>query len=229
MPENPASKLFHDRDAIATALVAAALEPLGRDFLFGNKEKKIDPAGAEAIMRELADAFGTDVPQANLNKFMAALTILRTDHFYKSLPDFVELCNALFDGSFDPDTWDPADALEISWGITEAMLLWPPDPEDQTPFDEQIVGYVAKVVAAEGILRPRDVLRLGFVDRGDWQRVQAEYADAPETLAQIQQIEREKSDEIEQFVRTRFRLLVRQLQEIGKSDVLDGLRGRRAS
>ena len=150
----------------------------------------------ETIRMELEQDFQLQLPKATIDKIMAAITIVTTNYFYKDVTRFIELCNILAGDDFQPDEFEPADADEMLIGITEALLLWPPDddPED-TEFAPEIREYISQVLGEQGILKPFDVLRLAF--SGDQaSAVDAEYADDPEMYSAIYGAQQSKTDEL---------------------------------
>lgn len=193
-------------ETFATVLLTICGEHFGGEFL------DWDP---EVIQMEVNAEFQTEISQANYNKLMVAIRMVNTDVFYKSLPDFIDICNTLFNGTFNPGQFDPADAAEVAWGVTEALLIWPPESRDEEPFDAKIVGYIGHVVRAEGIMVPPDVLRLGQIGGEDlWARVQSSYMDDPTMFAAIYDVEKEKTDEINTLVKDRLRALLSQLSSL---------------
>jgi hypothetical protein len=150
----------------------------------------------ETIKLELENDFRIQLPKISLDKIMAAITIVTTNYFYKDVTRFIELCNILAGDDFQPDEFEPADAGELLVGITEAILLWPPDgdPED-TEFNPEIREYISQVLGQEGILKPFDVLRLAF-NKDEASKVDAEYADDPEMYSAIYKNQQEKTDEL---------------------------------
>ena len=148
----------------ATVLLVLAVDLLGPDVL------QWDPTTVRMELEELA---GVKVSAASLNKLMAAVELVGTDGFYRDLPAYIRLCNVLYNGTLDLETFDPADAGEIAWGITEALLIWPPDPQDDEPFDHKIVEYIGHALRDEGIMQPHDVLQLGILPEDVWNKVQS--------------------------------------------------------
>lgn len=145
---------------------------------------------------------------------MAAVEIVTTDSFYKDLPSFIRLCNILYNGLFDPEVFDPADAMEIAWGITETLIIWPPGRNEEKPFADQIVQYIGMALKEEGILVPPDVLRLGVADNSEWEKVQMQYSDDPQMFASIYAIEKDKTNEINAEVKTRLSMLITELEKL---------------
>lgn len=198
-------------DTFATVLITICGDRFGLQDDEGTSFLEWDP---ETLRMEIDEEFSTKITDANFNKLMAAIRLITEDVFYQSLPDFIMLCNALFNGTVTPGIWDPADTVEVAWGITEAMLLWPPDARDEEPFAEEIVAYIAEVVRAEGIMDPPDVLRLGGIDDDLRLQVQGAFTDDPKMFQMIYEVEQGKTDEINALVKGRLHLMLEQLDSL---------------
>lgn len=203
MPINKRTALLlSDPEAFATTLLVIAAAQFDEEFLYW------DP---ETVRMEMNQELNATISDANFNKLIAAIRLVTEDSFYNDLPTFIQICNALYNGTFTPTRFDPADAGEISWGITEAMLIWPPDDNAQEPFAPAVVQYIGHAVREEGIMQPPDVLRLGVGGEGVWAEVQHAFADDPEMFAAIHQVEQDKTEEINAMVKSRLLLLLQQL------------------
>ncbi len=114
----------------------------------------------DTLRLEVRDTFQTRLSNDNLDKYYAAVTIISTNRFYRFVPDFVYLCNVLSEGSSDARIWDIADPEEILWGVTEAMLLDPPesDVSIEELFHPEIRAYVGEILKQYGILAPPRLL-----------------------------------------------------------------------
>jgi hypothetical protein len=127
---------------------------------------------------------------------------------------FIELCNVLDGGGLSLLSWDPADARECAWGITEALLIesmvYGP-PENEQPFADNIVGYVQGVVRSEGLTRPPDVLRLGGPAVPE---TLPAYRDDPAMYQAYLQSQQAESDDIRNYLLTRLRLLFEQSAQL---------------
>lgn len=166
----------------------------------------------ETIYNELADDLQVKLPQANFDRLMIGINLVLTDRFYKSLPDFVSYCNVLSGDRYDPKLWDPADAAEIAWGVTEAMLISPPDEEN--PFTPEIVSYIGSVLDSEGIINPPDVLKIAVRGRpADYDPV-ADYVDDPVMFTAIHEFEAGKTDSINDRVHAAIKRLAEQLDAL---------------
>ena len=181
MPEHKHNDMLKDTHTFAAVLLGLAVKLCGIELLTW------DP---ESIILEVQDSIGHELPEQNINKLLAAVTLVTTDNFYCNLAEFIRICNILTVGVFDPNVFDPADAEEIAWGITEALLIWPPSADNEAPFSDEIIKYIGQAVSAEGILKPPDVLELGIPGMvTTWNQVQGEFADDPAMFGAIQQIE----------------------------------------
>jgi hypothetical protein len=160
---------------------------------------------------ELRDDFQANVPKNNIDKIMAAVSILTTDVFYKNASKFVQLCNILADEEFNPLVFDPADSFEIAWGITEAMLLYPPDENE--PFTREICAYIGSVVDDEGLVNPPDVLGIALRNAPQSDPL-ANLSDDPTMYSAFYDNQEAKSQEIKQMLAEHLNQLFEQLASL---------------
>lgn len=192
---------FIDNESYTATLIVALVETYGTEFF---------QWAPETIMMAIERDFNLELPRAVGDRIMAGVVLITTDKFYKSLPDFVALCNVLSGDLYDPRTFDPADAEEIAWGITEAILLSPPEDDDENPFTEEIVGYIGAVLDQEGIIHPPDVLKIAVRDV-DPTAAANSYSDDPIMFAAIYDAEESKTSAINSIIRENLRALAGQL------------------
>lgn len=197
--------LADDPHAFATSLVCCLVDAYGTEALSW---------APETIRTETSEDWRTSWPGSNFDRLMAGISLLVSNSFYKSLPDFNELCLVLSGAPFTPSQWSPADADDCAWGITEALLLAPPDENDPEPFVAEIRYFIGEVTRDEGIINPPDILRIALSDDDAIGRVQADFSDDPEMSTSIWQFEASKTDEINQLVQERLYLLVQQLASL---------------
>lgn len=198
-------QVLESSDSYATTLLITVMDVYGTEMLTWSPE---------TLRLEIADDFHANPPQNVFDRLLTATSLLTTDDFYKSLPDFINFCNILSGDSYDPETWDPADATEIAWGITEGLLICPPDDDDPDPFSEEIVSYIGQVLDAEGILNPPDVLRIAIRSRDHIGAVTADYQDDPVMFNAIFDTETSKTTEINNAVIRGLQQLSRQLEAL---------------
>lgn len=191
-----------DKRSYATTLLTLFIDTYGSEALTWD---------SRTIQMEIEDDFNVQLPRPALDRLMAGIALLTTDDFFKSLPDFINLCNILSGDVYDPANWNPADAGEIAWGVTEALLIYPPDEDE--PFTDEIRAYIGVMLDAEGIITPPDILRLAL--RGDIAaQVNADFSDDPEMFAAIYEVEAEKTSAINALVRDSLADLAGQLEAL---------------
>jgi hypothetical protein len=177
---------------------------------FGSEGLTWDPT---TISLEIEEDFDVDLPQLALDKLMVAIQILTTDRFYKSLPDFISFCNVLSGDPYRPDMWDPADSEEVAWGVTEALLIYPPEDDDPEPFTDEIRAYIGAVLDSEGLVNPPDILRIALRQARVSPNI-GDFSDDPMMFNAVYDLEEGKRQDIEQTVRLRTKLLVAQLRAL---------------
>jgi hypothetical protein len=185
---------------------------------FGVEGLDWDPA---TIVLEVEDEFNVDLPQCAIDKLMTAINILTTDSFYNNLPDFITFCNILSGDTYRPDMFDPADSAEIAWGITEGLLIAPPEEDADGPFSDEIRGYIGAVLDSEGIINAPDVLQIAL-RRANVSDAANQFSDDPDMFNAIYDTEAGKSSEINGILQQKAIMLVEQLQALelvnGKTD-----------
>ena len=147
------ASLLTDDDSYGTTLLAIVMDHYGTEAL---------QWAPETLKMQLEEDFAIEVPESNFNRLMAAISVVTSDDFYRRLPRFIQICNALADANVSPDVFDPADSKECAWGLTEALMLSPPDPRVDDPFTEEIRYYIGAILDNEGIRNPPDLLKLGI-------------------------------------------------------------------
>jgi hypothetical protein len=145
-----------------------------------------------------------------MHKLMAAITILTTDRFERSLPSFIQLCNVLADDTFDPSVFDIADVSEMAWSITEALLINPPEAEEH--FCDEIRWYIGSMLDEEGVVDAPDVLRLAI--RKQAADPLADFSGDPVMYSALYQSQQAKSSEIKELIRSNLTELIKQIESL---------------
>lgn len=204
--------VWKNEASYATTLLLCYIDAYGTEGL------EWDPM---TVRQEIEEDYNIKLSNKNFNKLMAAINIATTDQFYNSLPEFIDLCNILSGDVLDPRWFDPADPGECAWGMTEAMFISPPDKDDENPFAQDIVGYIAEIIKAHGIQNPPDVLKVGLRDDAKQiaENVAQTFSDDPEMYSAIWKVQQEKSEEIREYVKSNLRSLV---DQIGKLPLTNG-------
>lgn len=177
---------------------------------FGTEGLTWDPT---TITLEVEDEFNVDLPQLSLDKLIVGLQILTTDRFYKSLPDFISFCNVLSGDTYRPDMWDPADAEEVAWGVTEALLIYPPEDDDEEPFTNEIRAYIGATLDREGLINPPDILRIALRQARVSPSID-DFSDDPTMFNAVYDLEEGKRADIENTIRMRTKMLAAQFRAL---------------
>lgn len=170
----------------------------------------------ETIALEIEDDHNIALPKLVHDRLMTAINLVTTDSFFKSCPDFIAYCNVLSGTPYGPE-WDPADAIEVAWGITEGMLIRPPDDDDEEPFTEEIRAYIGKVLDDEGIMNAPDILQIALRD-AKLTDVQGEFSDDPTMFNALYDAEASKTQDINRAIRENLRHLLAQLRSLPLED-----------
>lgn len=197
-------RLLESPDTYATTLLVWAIDTYGMECLGWHPT---------TLKMEIEGDYGVRLPKGNLDKLLAAVTVLTTDLFFKDAARFVQLANVLAGDDFQPDEFEPADAVECAWAVTEALLLVPPDEDDPEPFSEEVRRYIGHALKEEGFVRPPDVLRVAL--GGDASaRVAADWGHDRELSAAIAAEDARRGAEVERVVRDGLGELVAQLESL---------------
>ena len=201
---NATQEAWKSRDTFASVLLTLFLDK------FGTEGMTWDPG---TIALEVEDEFDVELPQLSLDKLVVGIQILTTDRFYKSLPDFISFCNVLSGDTYRPDMWDPADAEEVAWGVTEALLIYPPEDDDDEPFTDEIRAYIGSVLDQEGLINPPDILRIALRQARVSPSID-DFSDDPTMFNAVYDLEEGKRQDIEHTIRMRTRLLAAQFRAL---------------
>ena len=216
------AQLLADPDTFTTTLIAITVNEYGTDSL------QWSPA---TLQLELSEDFGVSVPRENVDKLTVGINLLLSDDFYKRLPFFIQACNVLSGSALTPD-FDKADAAECAWGMTEAMLLGPPDAADESPFTDEIRYYLGGVLDEEGITNPPDLLQLALRNEAmiGSAAVEGLATEDPDMFAAAYGARADRSAEIAEMLQENINELLEQLQALpgseGKEALLNKLRSK---
>lgn len=204
MSKSILQEAWTSRETFASVLLTMFLDRFGTEALTW------DPT---TITLEIEEEFDVELPQLAFDKLMVGIQILTTDKFYRSLPDFVTFCNVLGGDTYRPDMWDPADAEEVAWGITEALLIYPPEDDQPEPFTEEIRAYIGAVLDSEGLINPPDILRIALRQARVSPSI-ADFSDDPMMFNAVYDLEEGKRNDIEQSIKFKTKLLAAQFKAL---------------
>ena len=166
------------------------------------------------ILLEIRTDFGIELPRGNFDRLMAGIHIITADAFYKSRTDLRGAVQRALGRALRSGHLGPGRRARMRWGITEAMILSPPDADDEEPFSHEIRAYIGKALDEEGILDPPDVLRIAIRDGGSSQANRISQFDDPEIHAAITRTEAAKVGEISDRIKSNLRMLIGQLEAL---------------
>jgi len=201
MAKNILQEAWTSRETFASVLLTLFLDRFGMEAL------DWDPA---TITLEIEEEFAVELSQLALDKLIVAIHLLTTDRFFKSLPDFIAFCGVLNGDFYQPTTFDPADAEDVAWGITESMLISPPDESDPEPFTNEIRAYIGSVLDDEGIINAPDILRLALRKARISPSIE-DFSDDPEMFSAVYDVEAGKTAEINKTIKMKTQILSAQL------------------
>ena len=194
-------QLLESDDAFATTLLIASLDEFGTECLGWLPQ---------ALRLELSETFNANPSIMAMDRLMAGIAILTTNAFQISLPTFNEFCGILSGEPHNPEFFVPIDAASAAWGITESLLIHPPEGDDH--FSEDITAYIAALLKQEGIITPPDVLRIAHLHMPKVESL--DFSDDPEMFEAVFSVEKGKTDEINRFVKSMLSELVKQLASL---------------
>lgn len=201
---NVTQEAWKSRDTFASVLLTLYMDKFGTEALTWEPN---------TILLEIEEEFNVDLPQLALDKLLVGIQILTTDRFYKSLPDFISFCNVLSGDTYRPDMWDPADAEEVAWGVTEALLIYPPEDNDEEPFTDEIRAYIGAVLDREGLINPPDILRIALRQARVSPSID-DFSDDPTMFNAVYDLEEGKRADIENTIRMRTKMLAGQFKAL---------------
>lgn len=193
-------ELLKSGEIYATVMLAVVTDRLGSACLSW---------APKTLFLEIKDEFGFEPAPIALDKLMAAVAIVTTDRFFKDVTAFIQICNVLCDTPFNPEVFDPADALECAWGITEGLILAPPEHDDV--FSAEIRAYIGEVLKEEGFLKAPDVLA---VATGLEHNKEYAFLEDDELRESVKKEQIRKIDEITDSVKENLLELIGQLQAV---------------
>jgi hypothetical protein len=142
---NAFKSAFESEDTFAVTLVALMTDRFGTEWFDWRPE---------TVRLNLEDV-GVSPHALAFNRLMAGATIVKTDAFAASVPTFIGVCNTLAGSVPIPELFDPADATECAWGLTEASLLLP----ELDGLSDDVRVFVTLACEQEGLVHTPKALK----------------------------------------------------------------------
>lgn len=206
-------RIWSDPESLGSTLLVWFVDEYGDQGQEDNEPLPCLQWEPETIWMELTEDVGIIPPKGNFDRLMAAILVQTSDRFWHELDAFIRVCNMFSGSTLDLQTFDPADAHEISWGITEAVLLDPPS-DVMNLFSADIRAYIQATCSYEGILNPPGVLRLGGYTPEKAATTLYQFSDDPDLYSTVYSTGIDKSNDIVRYVNGRASQLIEQLQTL---------------
>ncbi len=193
--------LIQSDEVFASTLLLLAADMFGTDMVREDGTSWTP----QTFRTEFTVRLGGDLPDDNLGKLMAAMSVLTSDALYRSLSSFLFTVHGLLGDGTDWSYAEPIDAEDLAWAVMEALLISP--PVDGELFDPQIVAYCRTILKAEGLLSPSAVLAFA--------REEAIYGDIGQFGDDILREQASRTGEVNEYIDERQLALYEQLASIG--------------
>lgn len=208
-------KVWLDREMFSLPLLTMFLDMYGVEGLSWTPE---------TIQMEIEQDIGSELPDEVYDRLMTGINILTDNSFFNSVYDFARMCVILSGHHIPANMMILPDSDDCAWGITEAILISPPEDDNQEPFSKEIIAFLGYVLDREGIITPPDVLRIAVRDSDLSEHVNYNYSDDPELFSGIQKFELDKTNSINKMIKSNMRKLLTQLKMLpvrnGKTEQL---------
>lgn len=197
-------RFWEDPRTYGTILLIMTIDRFGSSFL------NLSPV---TIVMDIEDELKVELPPANVDKLLAAISILTSDLFQTSLPDFILICNALSGEPVSFRVFDPATVSESAWGVSEGMLIYPPENPEEF-FSDEIQEYLREVCKLEGFLTPPGPISVVLKNKDlEHPGYGSAFVD-PSMFGFVTTSNNEKVEEVESMVISRMAELFNQLANI---------------
>jgi hypothetical protein len=190
--------LITSDEVFASTLLLIATDLFGKNIL---QEGGWTP---QTFRMEFAAHVGGTLPDSNLGKLMAAISVMTTDGLYRGLSSFLFTVHGLLGDGTDWSYAEPIDAEDLAWAVMEAMLIWPPEEGDL--FHQQIVAWCRMNMKREGLMSPPTVLAFA--------REEAVYGDIGQFGDDILREQASRTEEVNEYLEEQQAALYRQLESI---------------
>lgn len=203
------TKVFEDPKTLASLLLTIYVDRFGREAI------EYDPF---VIKQTLEKTLEFEIPRYSFNKLLGAISLVLENSFWKDLPTFVILCNALSDGRFDPRIVDLATIYELSIAIADSLIIWPENVAEV--FDPSIIEYIKDMLLLEAYIIPPNILRklLPEVAKIQYDKL-IDVQEDPFLYTTTFMISREKALDVDNEIELRTKTSMDYAKELGLNEV----------
>lgn len=181
----------------------------------------------QTFVMEFGDLFHKSPPRYLLDRVQTGAVLFTTDQLYQTMESFNSIALVMNHEGPSFLNFEPVDAAEAAWCVSEAALLLGED-YDPKQFTPEVATYVGVLLSQDGFLRPPPMLKFAIMP-------DMSISGEPDTELLMSR-ERQNSQsmaDLESFIRARYINLVDQLEavpvshpEAGWTTLLQRLRSR---
>jgi hypothetical protein len=178
----------------------------------------------ETIQIELEEYITDEIPEKNMAKLMTGISLLTTNKFYRSLPDFNIFCGIMSNKGFDKNILYLSNLEDISWGLFESFLIAPPEnfveKNDKKKnikdyFDPEIIAFIQETIKKDDyVILPKTIQVLFENSNFLINKIKEDFIDDPELFSLIYKMSIMKSIDIDNLVIKRLRGLLSQIKDL---------------
>lgn len=119
----------------------------------------------ELLRNQIERDYDIKLPDINMDKLQAAMTVMQTNQFYDDWRVFETCCHLFHNEIVDADVLNPLDAEDIAVGLAEATLIKSSVIEDieELTFDDEIRAYAGQVFHDYGLSAPPFLFRTAIM------------------------------------------------------------------
>ena len=201
-----ADYLKSDR-TFATSLLGIFLDAYGVEGL---------EAQPEAILVQIKQDFGVDLPRRNSDKLFAAINMTLTNLPYTDLGTFIVTVDGLSrERESNFQVISPTPIEDVAWGVTEMVLNDPVRnlPELRDRFSVDVLAYIGACAAYAGLLQMPETLKFAEIP-ANVMKVFHDLADMREISEAVVKISTDKTEDINNSMSVRLTELNRQLGDL---------------
>lgn len=203
------AQVFTSPDMHASCLLLMAVDSWGMECI------QWEP---ETITTAVKDQFGVNIHAMNYDKLQAAISLVGSNLYHRSIGAFCAINKALSFKSVNPNEFNVCALDDVLWGTTEAKLLEGPVEYVAQDFTHDISRYVGQLLQAEGVTTPPS--NLSFAEYDQHVADSTEMAEFTDPVAWKMTMQREENEieEMNQFMGVNLMRLFKQLKVLPLTD-----------
>ena len=175
----------------------------------------------EIVQEEVERISGSKVNALTSDKLNAALSVLQSNVYHKSLPAFTTI-NACFSSKYaTPEAFKLCTLDDILWGCTEIQLIEGPQEFKDQGFTHPIRFYTGMMLEAEGVTKPPTLLGFAEFDTAKTDNQEITFVDDPNMSMAYMQRQEDEIDRMNKFVVANLGQLLTQFRKLPLANAQD--------